>query len=124
MKSVDLTSRVMEKVVCFEKRKIRVWFIRFFLVLLIILTGVIIIGWLILLEVSQRQTLELLALFQQDPEIIAEYWPEVVATIWIELPRFSLGIVGALIAALLLVFLSTRRIRKIIGCKKRELAKH
>ena len=121
---VDLTSRVMEKVVRFEKRRIRAWLIRFFLIFLIILTGVIIIGWLTLLEVSQRGTLELLTLLQQDPEIIAEYWPEVVTTIWIELPRLTLGILGVLIGVLLFIFLSTRRARKVIGRKKQELAKH
>jgi hypothetical protein len=123
-KSLDVSKKVMDKVIHFEEDRSRQWYVKFSLMLLglfAIIGGGIIIVYN---QFSQSQTFELFTLFNQDWEIIAEYWQDTIATIWEESPQ-DVVIVGlsSVIIIVALVIL-TRAKRKQLGKVREEVAKY
>lgn len=87
MKEIDITNKVMNRVVSFEKRRIAFWIGRAVLVLGGLLTILGISLWLFARQVWEMQVLDLLSLFGEDREIIKEFWQDTVWLIWEELPH-------------------------------------
>ena len=113
----------MDQVVRFEESRTHQWVRRFRTIIgaLVVLLGVF--AWRVWTLVSERHTLDLLALFREDREIIVEFWQETVLTFIEELPQRLLGIVLLVIVLILVVFLMTRKRRAVISRKLSELAK-
>lgn len=124
MKPIDVTKPVMDKIVRFEERRTHAW-MRLFRVsigLLFTLSGVFI--WQVWLQLYERQTLDLLTLVREDREIIQEFWQDSALVFIEELPQDTLITAGIFLLAIGIIFWVTRRKRKVIRKKLKELAIH
>lgn len=120
----DLTGQVMNKVVTTEKRRVTV-----FLTVLLIAAGILVVIAVVFLVVSwqlmtDRGAWDMLSLFQEDGEIIAEFWQDTLVTFWEELPQVHLLIAVLAAGALGAVWFLTRRSRKITLQKIRQIGKY
>lgn len=114
----------MEKVVRFEQQRTHAW-MRLFRVsvgLLFALSGLFL--YQVWLQLSERQTLDLLTLVQEDREIIQEFWQDSALVFFEELPQEALLLAGIFLLAIGIILWVTRRKRKVIGKKLNELAMH
>lgn len=82
----DLRSELMKKVVAYEERRVGTWLVWFMGIIGLLLVGTVFSLWYVGTEVIRRQTFELLSLFREDWEIIAEFWQDTAAVVWEELP--------------------------------------
>ncbi len=123
MKNIDITKSVMQKVAEFERRKIRMWIMGFVSTVglfLIVLCGSV---WLAAKQIMERQSLELLSLFREDPEIIGEFWRDTLDIFWEEFPkRAAIVSIVAFIALIIMLFF-TARSRRIMQKKLKQLDK-
>lgn len=76
----------MKKIVAYEERRIGIWLAWFVGIIAVLFVGTVFSLWYVGTEVIRRQTFELLGLFREDWEIIAEFWQDTVAVVWEELP--------------------------------------
>lgn len=86
MKQIDLTSVVMSKVARYERGRIQSFATRF-AVLLLVVSGIImfclgIIVW----QLIEMQAFDLLTLFHEDRQIIAEFWQDTLVVFWEQVP--------------------------------------
>lgn len=121
---IDLTGQVMNKVVKSEKRRVTV-----FLSALLIVAGVLLIIAVVFLLISwqlmtDRSAWDMLSLFQEDREIIAEFWQDTLVTFWEELPQVHLLIAVLAAGTLGAVWILTRKSRKITLQKIRQIGKY
>lgn len=124
MKNIDVTIPVMQKVAGFESHRIRVWLVRFGLALFSLAVIIFLASLMALVKIRERGTLDLLTLFTQDREIIAEFWQDTLATFIEELPQRSLVVVALSGAAFVTAIILTQKKRKIIHRIQSELAKY
>lgn len=72
----------------------------------------------------EKRTFDVFELFTQEPEIIAEFWRDVLQTFWDELPQEMILIAVAVFTVLIVFFIITRRKRKVIDKKLHQLEKY
>ncbi len=129
MKPIDMKKPVMEKVVRFEKKRSFWWLGKFFFILLVLFFAGVWILRVAATQIAERQTLDLLTLFTQDREIVAEFWQDTLMVFWEELPQNKLIIAGVILLVIVAFVLLTRtrrmivwkRIQQIKNFKKGEL---
>lgn len=123
MKDIDISKSVMHKVALFEKQRIRVWLTGFLslVALFVLVSGVTI--WLAARQIMEQQSLELLTLFGEDPEIIREFWKDTLDIFWTEFPVRLLFVGVAAIIVLIFIFMKTRKNRNILQKKMKQLDK-
>lgn len=113
----DLTNSVMKRVASWEKRRVVLWAGVFILILGILIVifaqSALRAGTII----TNRGSLELLTLFKEDPETIGEFWQDTLTTFWEELPHRRLFITFLVGGTIALVFLVTKKARKILRKK-------
>lgn len=120
----DLTKSVMDRVISLERQQVRQWRIMFWAVvgiLLIIVLILLVQAWQI---IQDRGTFDLLTLFQEDQDVIAEFWQDTLTTFWEELPQrrlFLTAIVGVIIGG---VFLATKKTRRVLRKKLEQLQEY
>ena len=113
----------MKKVVTFEKKRVIIWILRaIVLVFGFGLIGLIVLGF-VSQELARTGSFELLTLFGEDKEVIAEFWQETVLTFWEELPKREVFIlIFSLIITIIIIILAKKRLpiikRKINGLEK------
>jgi uncharacterized membrane protein (DUF485 family) len=123
MKNSKLTQKIMKKVVTFEKKRVIIWILRaIVLVFGFGLIGLIVLGF-VSQELARTGSFELLTLFGEDKEVIAEFWQETVLTFWEELPKREVFIlIFSLIITIIIIILAKKRWpiikRKINGLEK------
>ncbi len=104
MSEKDLTKSVMNKVVALEKRRSGWWLLKFILGA----AGLGVTAGILLLAVwgqlEQQQAWDSLSLFQEDSEIIHQYWQDTLWVLWEELPKEQL-IIGLVALGLVLLIL-------------------
>ncbi len=124
MKNVAIHDQLMKKVVAFEKRRSYSWAAWFFLVIgaLVMVFGISV--WAFGRDVIRRQTLELLGLFQQDWEIIRDFWQDTVGVFLEELPQEWLIVALVALVGLIGVVLATTVHRRRVVQRLRELASY
>lgn len=85
----DITKKVMNRVVGWERKRV--------VVMLVVAVGVLIIllvvGLIVVREVGERQISAELEILGEDWEVVRQFGAEVVQTIWEELPRMKLGVI-------------------------------
>jgi hypothetical protein len=124
MKTIDVSKRVMGKVVRLERGRAKQWVTRFLIAVGALSLSLVTLGYLTVRIISERQGWDLLTLFQQDPEIIAAYWRDTVWIFWEEAPqRIVIGTVAILIV-IISVMVLTRRRRNILQKKLHQLDKY
>lgn len=114
----------MKKVVNFEARRSRLW-IGFFVAAIFLLTVIFVVFFAIAgAKIGERQTLDLLTLFGEDREIIAEFWQDTLLTFWEELPQKTLFITLLTLFFTAVFLWATRGKRRVIKRKLEELARY
>lgn len=79
--------RIEHKIYLFEtKRTLREFVLRIGSILLIALGGIF-FGIGLIKQLAEQRTFDLLALFQEDKEIVKEFWRDVLDTFYVELPK-------------------------------------
>lgn len=123
-KTPDITKSVMDRVVRFEKKDTDAWRRRFIILTAVLSIIIFIIVWAIVRALSEEQSWSLLTLFNQDPEIISSYWKDTVWVFWQGVPQVYVYLGTAVLCILVGLWLLTRKKRKIIGAKRRQLDKY
>ncbi len=114
----------MDRVVDFERRRVRKWRVIFWGVIGI-LAIIFVVSLIQALQIIQeRGTFDLLMLFTQDQEIIAEFWQDSLATFYEELPHRRLLITVVMAVAVVGIFWLTKKGRKIIARRAEQLRKY
>ena len=119
MKTSNLTQNIMNEVLRFEKKRIAGWIGRFITILLL-LTGVFLFAFSVTLRIfDERKIWDLLSLFSEEKEIIADFWQDTIAVVWEELPTEWL-IVGFIALSSIILFIIVNR-KKIYIIRKKIL---
>lgn len=123
-KNFDISKNVMRRVVSFEKKRSYGWIIKLGSLLAISLVSAILFIFFALQELTEQKTFELLSLFQEDWEIIKDYWKDTLDIFWIEVTQTKIAF-GVLILAIvvLLLFFQKKKI-KLIAKKLKVLVKY
>ncbi len=87
IKKATIHDELMKKVLTYEKQRSYSWVAWFLFVIGTLIIGLGVSLWAFGAEVAHRQSLDLLSLFQEDWEIIEEYWQDTVGTFLEELPH-------------------------------------
>jgi hypothetical protein len=122
-RQTDVTVAVMQRIAKYEQERSG-WWLRAFhtiVVLLGLVAGVFAVR--LALQVRERQTLDMIALFQEDAEIIREFWADTMEIVFVEFPFETMWMLIALLFVLVFVLWSTRRKRSIANRRLSELAK-
>ena len=112
MKSVDLSGKIMEQVIRYEKQRTMSWFARYWLALLVLLLGV---GASIHITIDYYRHADpefFLGLYFYDWETITILWQDAFEFIWGLVPQEWIVIGGILALAVISVMLMTRGERK------------
>lgn len=121
---MDVRKQVMEKVLAWERRRIKAWQVIFWATI-VALAGILIFSLTRVFQIIQnRGTFDLLTLFAEDREVIAEFWRDSLVTFYEELPHRRLTITILVATVIALVFLVTKKARKIIQKKLGQLKKY
>lgn len=123
MKKSDITKSVMEKVTRFEEQRSKSWLSGFVLALVIIGISIMAAGYRVYIILMERHTLELLEIFYQDREILAEFWQDTMFVLFAELPRQTMVLGLCLALLLVFVWIATRHRRRVTQRRLAELAK-
>lgn len=124
MKNIDVTDSVMKNVARYERTGISRWLHYFFVSISVIgISGIVVIV-LIVNDLLEKHTFDLLELFSQDPEIIKEFGREVLFTFRDELPGNLIGFGVAAIVMLVCIVIMTKRKRLQIKKKMQQLEKY
>lgn len=124
MKKVDLTGKVMGKVVGFEKRHVKWWLGKFILVISVLCASFIFSAAVFQKEVLQRRILDLLSLFTEDKEIIGQFWQDTLGVVWEEIPHELLFLLGLIFLIFVIFIFVSRKRLKIIRKKMSQLEKY
>jgi hypothetical protein len=117
MKQTDLTRPVMQKIIKFEINRSRRQWNNLIIILLILIVSLLSATTLFINQLLERGTLDVIELFQEDYEVISEYWKEAFDTFLAELPRDTMLFIG-IISLIIVVFILITR-RRIMIIKKR-----
>jgi H+/Cl- antiporter ClcA len=124
MKNIDVSKKVMNDIASYERSSISVW-MRYFIVTII---GIVVfcIGIFLMIanDLLSKSAFDVFELFSQDPEIISEFWKEVLTTFWDEIPQHLMLIAFVLISVLIIVVYKTGKKRQVIRKKLKELEKY
>lgn len=123
MKHTDLTKSVMDRIVTYESHRTRVWIGIFLAVFIFIAVLMVIIGKEIYAALLERHTLDVLEIVFQDREIIAEFWQDTLFVAWEEFPKVRLYMGLGLGAMLAVIWMVTKKRRKIVARRFGELEK-
>lgn len=124
MKNIDITRKIMQDIASMERRRITSFRRKLSVAfggLVIIFAGIAFIIYRILL---QQQTFDLLTVFSEDREIIAEFWQDTVMSILMELPLTEIVLGGIVVCTVLAMGIATRKRRSITKRKEKELQKY
>lgn len=124
MKTIDITKPVMQRIVGYEKKRTARWLKLFFGAAAILASVVVVSTGLIVKQMIDFRTFDMLSLFEEDREIIAQFWQDTLVTVWAELPQQIVitSLVALVIFFGLILFTGTKR--KIIKRKLSEVAKY
>lgn len=123
-KSVDVRQSVMKKVVSYERRRTREWLAQFFSGMFVLLAILAVVMWIVARDIVERQLLDLLSLFFEDQEIIADFWRDTLTVFWEELPQRWIVVGIVILGVLVCVWFVTRKKRQLIGKIQKELASY
>jgi hypothetical protein len=121
MKETDQTSPIMQKVITFEKRRIRRWG---WIVLFTISTLIILFAACITMLTQSFFDVEvkdILSLYISDREMLKEIWKEVLSFIWDVIPHAVVFIAFGIMLFALGLFICTRHKQRIIGKRLKEI---
>lgn len=119
----DATDTIMKTVIRYERRRTAAWIMAFIVIVGMCIAGAVFMGERAVTLLSEWQVFDLLTLFNQDREIVFEFWQDTLSIAWAQAPRRYIlgGIVSALIAVY--IWIRTRKKRKVVTKRAVKLAK-
>ena len=114
----------MDNVVRYERVQTSRWLAAFFAALVIIVLGLMYVGWTVYVTGVSMRTWDLVGLFVEDALTISEFWQDTLSVVMYEVSPVTLLILLVLIASIISLFLRTQKKRRIITRVRTELAKH
>lgn len=98
MSQLILTNKIMGRIVNFEKARIRQAIFIFCFSGIIFFLGFIGTAFIVNATLERQETLSVLTVWQEDPEIIHDYFAETLDTVWEELPKGEIVIASIFLA--------------------------
>ncbi len=123
MKNTDVTKSVMDNVISYESHRTRIWLGVFLTALFVAIGLILALIRYIYGTLLDRHTLDVLEIVFQDSEIISEFWQDALVVVWEEFPKFSLYIGFGLMVLFGVMWIRTKKKRKIMARRIEELAK-
>ena len=124
MEDKKLTQKIMQKVASFEKRRTFRWVAIFGSALVVMALAFGVFSAFVWESLNESQALSLLTLFQEDREVIAEFWQDTLATFWEELPLRAVIIVVISLILLIVLFIVISRKLPVIKRRLKGLEKY
>lgn len=108
MARVDLTQKIMDRVIRLERHKTRVWLIRIIAVfsVLVFIFGLYL--WSVFAKLILGESFYPLTLFLENTETIAENWRDTLGVFFAEFPRRDSLALALSLLAILVLFLMVR----------------
>ncbi len=113
----------MDKVTQFEEQRSRRWMTVFAVVLVLLLGAAGLFLFRTYAVLSEQHTLDVLEILYEDKEIISEFWQDTLSVMITELPQKTLLLGSAALLLLGIIWIITRRHRRIVQRRLTELAK-
>ena len=116
MKSTrNITARVMKRVVGIEKKMLG----KTLAMLLIVFTSMFVIFAVVIIafikDVRDLGTWDVLTLFWEDREIVADYWRDALSTFWLEVPNAYIFILlGVLVISWIIYFRTREKTKNVL----------
>lgn len=124
MKKIDVSHDVMKHISQYERVGIS-RFLAFFIGGIAILCVSSVIGFVLIInDLLSKQAFDLFELFTQDPEIIQDFWREVLMIFWDEIPQNLLSVVALLVILTICICIITQSKRTKIKNKLKHLDKY
>lgn len=121
--STSVSKQVMDKVVAFEKKRSSFFLWNYRVLLGFIVICLASVGAALYWELTYRNAFDLLTLFFEDREIIAEYWQDTLGTFFYEMPmEYVLYLVLSIVVIFIIVFM-TKPIRNKVNRMMQNIAK-
>lgn len=123
-KKLDITSNVMKRIVIVEKKNLLrnlAVFVGIFASLLLAFAAVTV---LFIQDVKDLGTWDVLTLFWEDREIVADYWRDVLSTFWLEVPNEYILILFGLLVISWIIYYRSRDRRKTYSLRSQKLASY
>ncbi|MBI5613700.1 hypothetical protein HY947_02140 [Candidatus Gottesmanbacteria bacterium] len=111
-KKINVLNRVMDKVVAYEEKRSSFFLWNYRLLLAIIILCIIAVGIGLYWELVYRRAFDLLTLFFEDREIIAEYWVDTLGMFFNEVPREYIVYFGMWVVIAIAIMMFTKPIRE------------
>lgn len=121
MRNKDVTKQVMQKIVQFEKKRTYQWIGGFILVMLFLCVVIAAGVFLTYEQTTRQQTWDVLAILQEDKEIMKEFWKDAVSTIFLELPYQYILLIFFVLLGCIGIIIGTRNKRKIMKHKIKSI---
>lgn len=123
-KKLDITSNVMKRIVIVEKKNLLrnlAVLVGIFASLLLAFVAVTVI---FIQDVKDLGTWDVLTLFWEDREIVADYWRDALSTFWLEVPNEYILILFGLLVISWIIYYRTRDRRKTYSLRSQKLASY
>ncbi len=117
-----VSKQVMNKVVAFEKKRSSFFLWNYRVLLGFIVVCLVSVGAALYWELMYRKAFDLLTLFFEDREIIAEYWQDTLSTFSYEMPMEYILYLGLCIVVIFVIVIMTKTIREKVTRLKQNIA--
>lgn len=124
MKSAKITHEVMNKVMEWERNRVYKWIAAFGVMVSVLVAMGGAAGWSAGQKIGERKTLDLVQIFGEDKEIVADYWQDGVRVFWEELPKADLAVGWGAVGIVVMAWLITAKKRKIVRQKLKQVIKY
>lgn len=124
IKKSNITSNVMKRIVGVEKKNLLRKLIVFLSIFASLFVVFAVVSVLFIQDVKDLGTWDVLTLFWEDREIIADFWVEALSTFWLEVPTYYLYILLAICIISWIVFYTTRERRTSFRQRREKLASY
>ncbi len=114
----------MKRVVGIEKKMLG----KTLAMLLIVFTSMFVIFAVVIIafikDVRDLGTWDVLTLFWEDREIVADYWRDALSTFWLEVPNAYIFILLGVLVISWIIYFRTREKRKMYSLRSQKLASY
>lgn len=120
--NTSVSRQVMDKVVAFEKKRSSFFLWNYRVLLGFIVVCLTSVGAALYWELTYRNAFDLLMLFFEDREIIAENWQDTLGTFFYEMPMEYVLYLGLCIVVIFVIVIMTKPIREKVRRMMQNIA--
>ena len=123
-KTSPISTPVMKRIISLEKNTILRALGLFIAAFSALSVAFFIVSLRFVQDVRDLGTSDVLTLFWEDHEIIADYWREVLSTFWLEAPVEYIYILLGIVMFSIIILIITAKKRKLLRIKAQKLASY